>query len=187
MHTLADFRQSLRSLRRSRGFRCRGVGGADDGDRSEHRNFLRDQHRAAEAIALSGREANRRMRGHLQNGASPVVGPRMFVFWHQRNSVLQEVSAHWQDHLNLMGGNRPELIAADIATADFFRLYGAPIFYGRTFTFEEDQPGGGHVAVLSERIWRNRYAPPDASTHCRAWKARPCPAAFRLRPCGTCR
>lgn len=40
----------------------------------------------------------------------------MFVFWRQRNPILQEVSAHWLDHLNLMGGNRPELIAADIAT-----------------------------------------------------------------------
>jgi hypothetical protein len=52
----------------------------------------------------------------------------MFVFWRQRNSVLQETFRALVDHLNLMGGDRPELIAAGIATADFVLFTARPPF-----------------------------------------------------------
>ena len=42
-------------------------------------------------------------------------------------------------------------------TADYFRLYGAPVLAGRTFTAEEDSPNGGRVAVLSYGLWKRRF------------------------------
>ena len=93
-----------------------------------------------------------------ESSLSAVVGAPRFSFWRQRSTLFQDVSANWLDHLNLTGVERPELVAAGLASADFFRLYSVPVLYGRTFTPDEDRPGGGHVVVLSDRIWRDRYA-----------------------------
>jgi putative ABC transport system permease protein len=38
-------------------------------------------------------------------------------------------------------------------SADFFRLFGATVAAGRTFSADEDLPNGGRVVVLSEGFW----------------------------------
>ena len=58
---------------------------------------------------------------------SPNVGVGRVSLWRQRTTVFQDISAHWLDHLNLTGGATPELLPVARVTADFFRLYGAPI------------------------------------------------------------
>src|SRR5205823_4843825 len=42
-------------------------------------------------------------------------------------------------------------------TKDYFRLFGAPMLLGRTFTAEEDLPNGGRLIVLSSGLWKRRY------------------------------
>ena|SRR5215467_11959920 len=78
-----------------------------------------------------------------ESSLSVVVGAPRFSVWRQRSTLFQDVSAHWLDHLNLLGVDRPELVAAGLVSADFFGLYGVPVLYGRTFTPDEDRPGGG--------------------------------------------
>jgi len=41
--------------------------------------------------------------------------------------------------------------------ADYFRLFGALIAEGRTFTANEDRPNGGRVVVLSYGLWQRRF------------------------------
>ncbi len=43
------------------------------------------------------------------------------------------------------------------ASADFFRLFGARVARGRTFTAQEDLPAGPRVAVLGHRFWVTRF------------------------------
>ena len=59
--------------------------------------------------------------------------------------------------LNLTGGAYPEEIHGIRVTTDYFRLLGAPIAQGRTFTAEEDRPHGGHVLVLGYGLWQRRF------------------------------
>src|ERR1035438_6018009 len=49
-------------------------------------------------------------------------------------------------------------IEADIlhVTEGYFRLFGAPVLLGRTFTPQEDAPNGGNVAVVSYGLWQRR-------------------------------
>ena len=42
-------------------------------------------------------------------------------------------------------------------TVDFFRLFGAQMTAGRTFTADEDRPNGGKVVVLSHGFWQRRF------------------------------
>jgi putative ABC transport system permease protein len=84
---------------------------------------------------------------------SPTAGPKQYNFWRQQATTIQDISAHWLDHTNLTGVSNAELLATALVSADFFRLYGAPVLHGRTFTDDEDRPNGGHVVVLSHALW----------------------------------
>ena len=42
-------------------------------------------------------------------------------------------------------------------TEGYFRLFGAPVILGRTFTPQEDAPHGGRVVVLSYGLWQRRF------------------------------
>ena len=51
----------------------------------------------------------------------------------------------------------PELIHGIHVSEGYFRVFGAPVALGRTFTQQEDSPNGGHVVVLSYGLWQRRF------------------------------
>ena len=60
--------------------------------------------------------------------------------------------------LNLSGGDRPEQVKGIHVSASYFRVFGVTPVTGRTFSAQEDTPGGPRVAVLSSRLWRSHLA-----------------------------
>jgi putative ABC transport system permease protein len=82
-----------------------------------------------------------------------------FNAWRQQTQVLQDVSAYEYNgaQLNLTGGALPEQIHGIRVSAGYFRLFGAPVAQGHTFTSDEDRPSGGHVVILSHGLWRRRF------------------------------
>src|SRR5262249_53015332 len=48
-------------------------------------------------------------------------------------------------------------LRAGQVSSEYFRLFGAPLFMGRTFAAEEDRPGGTRVAVISHGLWASRF------------------------------
>ena len=71
-------------------------------------------------------------------GSGPGASPTKFNLWRRQTSVLQDVSAYRFNSMNLTAGDNPEQIAAGQVSVDFFRLFGAPIVQGRTFSPDED-------------------------------------------------
>src|SRR4029453_12113207 len=67
-----------------------------------------------------------------------------------------------RDSVPLMGTSEPEQISVGRVSEPFFRLFGAPLIAGRTFSAEEDRPNGPAVAVLSHGLWVRRFGS-DAS------------------------
>lgn len=59
--------------------------------------------------------------------------------------------------MNYTGGATPEQLRAGQVSADYFKLFGAKVFRGRTFAHEEDLPNGAKVAVLSHGLWVRRF------------------------------
>jgi hypothetical protein len=58
--------------------------------------------------------------------------------------------------VNVTGKSDPEQISSVRVTIDFFRLFGVPLLYGRTFTADEGRFGGERVALLGYEWW-TRY------------------------------
>ena len=91
-------------------------------------------------------------------GASTsIAGTQSFDVWRQQTAVVEDVSAHRLEYVNLTEGSEPEQIPVARVTAGFFRLFRAPVLSGRTFSASEDRPGGPLVAVLSHALWTRRF------------------------------
>src|SRR5439155_18474893 len=68
-----------------------------------------------------------------------------------------DVTAFRNTTVNYTGGEAPEQLRASQVSVDYFRLFGAPILLGRSFTAEEDLPNGSRVAVMSDGLWKRRF------------------------------
>jgi predicted permease len=85
--------------------------------------------------------------------------PTRYNILRAQTQAFQDVSAYEFNGtgVNLTDGPQPEPVHAIHATANYFRLFGASVIHGRTFTPDEDRPNGAHVAVLSYGLWQRRF------------------------------
>jgi predicted permease len=90
-------------------------------------------------------------------GSGGGGSPAKFQHWREQSSVLQDVSAFRTGVINYSGGGFPEQFQSSQVSADYFRLFGAPVVLGRTFTAQEDLPDGERVVVLSDGFWKRRF------------------------------
>ncbi len=90
-------------------------------------------------------------------GSNPAASPAKFAKFRQETSVIQDASAFRTGVLNLTDGDVPEQLRSGQVSADYFKLTGAPIVRGRTFSVDEDLPGGAQVALISEGLWTRRF------------------------------
>ena len=81
-----------------------------------------------------------------------------FQEWQKQTSIFKDVAAYdfAGPGFNITG-DRPELIHGIHVSEGYFRVFGAPVMLGRTFTQQEDSPNGGHVVVLSYGLWQRRF------------------------------
>src|SRR5664279_1395569 len=91
-------------------------------------------------------------------GSGQGASPAKFQHWREQTSVVQDVSAFRNGVVNLTGVGFPEQLKSAQVSADYFRLFGATPFRGRTFSQEEDLPHGEKVVVLSHAFWTRRFA-----------------------------
>jgi putative ABC transport system permease protein len=82
-----------------------------------------------------------------------------FHFFQRQTSIFKAAAAYDNagPGFNLTG-SRPEQLHGIHVTEDYFRIYGAPVMLGRTFTRQEDSPHGGKVVVLSYGLWQRKFA-----------------------------
>jgi predicted permease len=90
--------------------------------------------------------------------ASNLVNVRELHAYQRQTSVFQDIAAYdiAGPGFNLTG-DRPEQLHGIHVTQAYFRLYGAPVRLGRTFTPQEDLPHGGEVVILSYGLWQRRF------------------------------
>ncbi|HVX67042.1 MAG TPA: ABC transporter permease [Bryobacteraceae bacterium] len=84
-----------------------------------------------------------------------------YLAWQKQNRSFEDIGLVGKQNFNLTGvgpgAPRPEQVDAARATANFFSVLGASPRLGRSFTAEEMQPGRGHVAILSDELYRSRF------------------------------
>src|ERR1700723_1989512 len=96
----------------------------------------------------------------FQGGTGNSVSIPKFVVWREQDKVFESVAAYdfAGPGINLTGGDRPEQVKGIHASSGYFEVFGAPLAIGRAYTPEEDRPGAVHVAVISNGLWRSRFA-----------------------------
>jgi putative ABC transport system permease protein len=91
-------------------------------------------------------------------GNSPVGSPVNFNTWKAQTSVFQDVTAYdfGGPGFNLTGAV-PEQVHGIHVSEAYFRLFGAPVILGRSFTPQEDSPNSGQVVVISYGFWQRKF------------------------------
>ncbi|PWU11594.1 MAG: hypothetical protein C5B51_02415, partial [Terriglobia bacterium] len=91
-------------------------------------------------------------------GSFPAASPAKFQHWREQAAVVQDVAAFRTGIVNYTSGSSPEQLRSAQVSAGYFRLFGAPVVRGRTFTTAEDLPDGSRVVLLSYGFWTRRFA-----------------------------
>src|SRR6202171_888047 len=79
--------------------------------------------------------------------------------WLDLNKVFDVLAAFYNGDYNLTSaGHPPELIQGAYITSNLFQVLKISPSLGRLFTGEEEQFGRHHVVLLSDGLWRRRFA-----------------------------
>ncbi|MFZ0923527.1 MAG: ABC transporter permease, partial [Candidatus Acidiferrales bacterium] len=82
-----------------------------------------------------------------------------FLDWQRTaHSFAQMAALMGGQGFDLTAPGAPEHLDGQRVSAGFFNTMGATLALGREFSAEEDRHGGPPVAIISNRLWRERYA-----------------------------
>ena len=81
-----------------------------------------------------------------------------FLDWQKMNRSFSAMAAYRGSDFTLTGAGTPEHLNGAMISADFFPLLGVQPVLGRSFTHQEDIVGGAPVALISEGLWKRRFA-----------------------------
>jgi putative ABC transport system permease protein len=85
------------------------------------------------------------------------VSPANYLDWRSQNHSFEEMAAYGGARFNVGGKEQPESMQAATVAASFFSILRVQPLLGRGFTPDDDRPGQGHVVVLGNALWRQRY------------------------------
>src|SRR5438270_9775659 len=95
----------------------------------------------------------------LREGFDPFESSLLeFEAYQQRNHSFVSIGAARQRSFNLIGRGEPERIRGASIVADYLTTLGVKPVLGRSFSAQEDRPGGAAVALISYSFWQNHFA-----------------------------
>jgi len=71
---------------------------------------------------------------------------------------LEQVSAYWQTEQTLTGRDQPQILSVASVSDGFFEELGTGASLGRLLSEQDHHTGQDRVAVLSDTLWRTRFA-----------------------------
>jgi putative ABC transport system permease protein len=87
-----------------------------------------------------------------------VVNPGNYLAWRERNTVFEEIAAMGSGSRNVTGDGAPVRLDVGGVTTNFFATLGVGPALGRGFVEADGQPGAPDVVILSDGLWRSRFA-----------------------------
>ncbi|MBV8816702.1 MAG: ABC transporter permease, partial [Acidobacteriaceae bacterium] len=97
---------------------------------------------------------NQYRRGYHKN----VVAMADYLDWKTRNHVFSDMSPVLDQVWNVTGQGDPTVWKGISVNERFLPLLGVYPLLGRPFSTDETRAGGPRVAILSHRIWTERFA-----------------------------
>jgi putative ABC transport system permease protein len=85
-----------------------------------------------------------------------------FREWSQQARMVEGVAGVFDARINLTGGPNgrvdPEELKVERVSASMFPMLGVQPILGRAFQPDEDRPGHGNFALLSQSLWERKFA-----------------------------
>jgi predicted permease len=105
-------------------------------------------------------DAGRIVRIFFHSATYPTfpLNPFDFRDFRARNRSFESLSGYTRADLQLSGSGQPERFTGFAVTAGFFHTLGLRPARGREFTANDEIPGNQQQVLLSDRLWRNRFA-----------------------------
>jgi putative ABC transport system permease protein len=94
----------------------------------------------------------------LPDGFSNPISTLNFLDWERQNRCFEYLAALAFDKVTLTGSDKPQEVKVHRVSASYFKVLGVGAALGRTFAASENEPGNDLEVVLSNRIWRGRFA-----------------------------
>src|SRR5262249_46138401 len=91
---------------------------------------------------------------NLPNFGASVLN---FVSWREQARSFEQMAAIGFASFNLSGGGEPEQLVGGKLSPALFHVLGLSPVRGRTFTPDEERPGGAPVAMIGEGLWARRF------------------------------
>jgi putative ABC transport system permease protein len=91
------------------------------------------------------------------DNVSPTSYPD-YLDWKEAQRSFDDIAVARRDDFNLTGNGEPERFSGLFVTASYFRVLKVPPKLGRIFLDEEDLEAGVNPIILSEHLWRSRFA-----------------------------
>ena len=89
----------------------------------------------------------------------PAYTGTQFLFIHRSTRTLEAAAYDYlPSNVNLMQGGEAVPLKALRASADFFRVFSMEPVLGRSFSASDMTPNSAGVAVISDPLWRQRFA-----------------------------
>ena len=87
-----------------------------------------------------------------------VVPSDVYRAWAANGRSFSSIATTFPDQMIDVGAGEPTLLSGYEVTASYFEVLGVAPEAGRVFTAAEDVKGGPPVIVLSDALWRSRFA-----------------------------
>ena len=100
-------------------------------------------------------EAHNIKKGWTQDAVTSTAD---FLDFQKQTTSFTQTAAWTSWSFNLTGNGQPALVDGARVSWNFFDTLGVKPLLGRAFTAAEDAVGAPHVAILSEGLWKGRYA-----------------------------
>ena len=160
MPRFAEFRQAMRSLRRTPGFTLAAILTIAVGVGTNTAVYHVIYSVLIEPLPF--REPARLVQVWETTPAFPqlqVTAPD-FEDWRKQTRSFESISAYTFQAMNqitLLGQGEPEIVHGSMVTHDLFSTMGISPLLGRNFTAEEERQKQ-NVAIISEKLWRRKFA-----------------------------
>jgi putative ABC transport system permease protein len=94
----------------------------------------------------------------LREGFDPFESCLLeFQAYQQRNHSFESMGVAQQRSFNLIGHREPERIRGAAITENYLATLGVKPVVGRSFSPDENRPGGAAVALISYSFWQKHY------------------------------
>src|SRR5262249_15640750 len=82
--------------------------------------------------------------------------PQEIEQFQTQSQYFEDLTGTISQSVNLTGIERPDRVRGSYVTANFFQVFNLTPIIGRTFAPGEDRPGAEKLAVINEKLWRER-------------------------------